>query len=90
MKKPKVITISAVSGGGKTTLIDELKKRLPLAQVIYFDDYDFQECPDDLFQWVQNGADYNAWNSDFVVDGSLNLANIVFQVMEQISKLDEY
>ena len=28
-------------------------------------------------------------NSDFVVDGSLSLGNIVFQVMEQISKIAE-
>jgi uridine kinase len=62
MKKPKVVAISAVSGGGKTTVINELKRRLPLSKTIYFDDYDFEECPNDFFQWVQSGADYNAWN----------------------------
>lgn len=62
MKKPIVIAIAAVSGGGKTTIINELKNRLPLSKAIYFDDYDFEEAPEDFFEWVQNGADYNAWN----------------------------
>jgi uridine kinase len=62
MKKPIVIAIAAVSGGGKTTVTNELKNRLPLSMAIYFDDYDFEEGPADYFQWVQDGADYNAWN----------------------------
>ena len=64
MKKAIVIAIAAVSGGGKTTVINELKNRLPLSTIIYFDDYDFEECPEDYFQWVQSGTDYNAWNTE--------------------------
>lgn len=66
MKKPIVIAIAAVSGGGKTTVINELKNRLPLSKAIYFDDYDFEEGPEDYFQWVQSGADYNAWNIEIL------------------------
>lgn len=62
MKKPIVIAIASVSGGGKTTVTNELKDRLPLSTAIYFDDYDFEEGPEDYFQWVQNGADYNDWD----------------------------
>ena len=42
MKRPIVIAVAAVSGGGKTTVVNELKRKLNLSQVIYFDDYDFE------------------------------------------------
>lgn len=62
MKKPLIIAIAAVSGGGKTTVIKELSNKLISSKAIYFDDYDFENCPEDFFQWVNDGADYNAWN----------------------------
>ncbi|BCN30894.1 GNAT family N-acetyltransferase [Anaeromicropila herbilytica] len=62
MKKPKIIAIAAVSGGGKTTIVNELHKRLSLSKAIYFDDYDFEKYPEDFYEWVKNGADYNEWN----------------------------
>lgn len=37
----KVISIASVSGGGKTTIINELGKKLDNSAVIYFDDYSF-------------------------------------------------
>lgn len=58
----KVIAIAAVTAGGKTTCVKEIIKRLPNAQALYFDAYQFQGEVDDFYQWVQEGANYNVWN----------------------------
>lgn len=50
-KKPLVIAIAAVSGGGKTTIATHLNERLHHSKILYFDDYDF-EGPDDIIDWV--------------------------------------
>lgn len=60
-KKPRVIAIDAVSGGGKTTIVKQLKDQLNNSEALYFDDYDFEVCPDDICAWVENGADYSEW-----------------------------
>lgn len=60
-KRPLVISIAAVSGGGKTTATTSLSQKLQNAQALFFDDYDF-EGPDNIPEWVENGANYNAWN----------------------------
>lgn len=73
MKKPRVLSVSGVSGGGKTTTINHLIHRLDRAQALYFDDYDFENCPD-ICEWVEAGADYNAWVlSPFITDIQLLL-----------------
>ncbi|WP_282032816.1 hypothetical protein [Metabacillus indicus] len=64
MIKPKVISIAAVSGGGKTTITKKLSLTLKNSKALFFDDYDFQDCPPDLIEWVNEGADYNLWNLD--------------------------
>lgn len=58
----KIISIAAVTAGGKTTIVNELKSRLKNVKTLHFDDYTFEGEVDDFYQWVQNGADYNAWN----------------------------
>lgn len=59
-KNPVVIAVSAVSGGGKTTTINELSKRLSSSRVIYFDDYEFEMC--------SSCSDFNAWNIEELID----------------------
>jgi uridine kinase len=58
---PFVISIAAVSGGGKTTIVNRLKERLLHTEALYFDHYDF-EGPDDICDWVEEGANYSDWN----------------------------
>ncbi len=58
----KIIAVAAVTAGGKTTIVNELKKRLRNAQSLHFDDYTFEGEVDDFHQWVLDGADYQVWN----------------------------
>ena len=60
-KKPFVISIAAVSGGGKTTITDQLNKELRNSKALFFDEYDL-DGPNDISKWVNNGSDYEEWN----------------------------
>lgn len=60
--KPLVISVAAVSGGGKTTVTKRLAEILNRSKALYFDDYEFSGEPDDLCEWVAQGADCNVWN----------------------------
>ncbi|MDX8046255.1 hypothetical protein SH601_09650 [Gracilibacillus sp. S3-1-1] len=59
-KYPMVIAISAVSGGGKTTITSQLHAKLQKAKALYFDDYDF-EGPDDIIKWIDSGGNPDEW-----------------------------
>lgn len=58
----KIISIAAVTAGGKTTVVNELKKRLHNSQSLHFDNYTFDGEVDDFYQWVVDGACYHVWN----------------------------
>lgn len=58
----KIISIAAVTAGGKTTVVNKLKEKLDNVCTLYFDDYTFEGEVDDFYQWVLDGADYNVWN----------------------------
>lgn len=58
----KVIAIAAVTAGGKTTVVNEIKQKLKNIKSLHFDDYSFEGEVDDFYAWVMNGADYNVWN----------------------------
>lgn len=57
----KIITIAAVTAGGKTTIVNEIKRHLPNVKTLHFDDYSFEGEVDDFYNWVIQGADYNVW-----------------------------
>ena len=58
----KIISIAAVTAGGKTTVVNEIKKRLPRCASLHFDDYSFDGEVEDFHQWVLDGADYDVWD----------------------------
>jgi uridine kinase len=61
-KKVFTISISSLSGGGKTTIINLLKNRLENSVVLCFDDYDFANDPgDNQFSSDLIEYDYNKW-----------------------------
>jgi len=58
MKKPYVIAINAVSGGGKTALAKLLASSLPKASLFCFDDLDASNLhPADFYEWTKRGSD---------------------------------
>ena len=58
MKKPYVIAISSVGGGGKTALSTLLQQSLPTSVLFCFDDFDDTNLePEDLYEWYRRGAD---------------------------------
>ena len=58
----KIISIAAVTAGGKTTIVNEIKKQVKNVMTLHFDDYAFEGEVDDFYGWVKNGANYNVWN----------------------------
>jgi uridine kinase len=82
---PFVFAVSAVSGGGKTTIVKQLNNRLRKSKALYFDDYDFDDSPVDINDWVENGADHNQWNlkplihdlKSLIFDENLSLEYII-------------
>ena len=40
--RPFVISIAAVSGGGKTTIVRQLSEKLHNSKSLFFDNYDFE------------------------------------------------
>ena len=69
-KKAYIIAINAISGGGKTTITNNLKNQLPNAKALYFDDrnYDLDSGIDDICKWIDEGADVNRFNLDLLIN----------------------
>ena len=61
----KIIAIGAVTAGGKTTVVNAIKARLPGTASLHFDDYSFDGEPDDFTEWVsvpKRDEFYNLWD----------------------------
>lgn len=75
-KKPFVISIASLSGGGKSTIVNILKEQLINSTVIYFDDYgDDVYLNSDINDWSKKGNDYNEWNVSAVAADLQRLLN---------------
>jgi uridine kinase len=73
MKKPYIIAINAVSGGGKTALAKLLHESLPASRIICFDDFDDTNIyPDDFYEWWKRGADLEEFDCPGM-EGALHL-----------------
>ena len=58
-----IIAVSAVSGGGKTTLVKSTADLLR-GTALFFDDYaSVSEYPPDGKKWIEDGADVNEWKT---------------------------
>ena len=64
-----VIGVSAVSGGGKTRLVNELVQLLGDAVAVYFDEFDDTTIhPPDMRAWLLEDGDYNAWHAPVLAE----------------------
>lgn len=70
MHKTYIVAINAISGGGKTTVVQHLKENLGNAEALYFDDrdYDIDSGIVDICKWMEEGADANRFNLDLLIE----------------------
>ena len=71
---PFVISIAAVSGGGKTTITSYLKGKLQNSKTISFDDYDF-DGPDNMVEWIDIGCNPDEWDLSPLITDIKKLVN---------------
>lgn len=75
-KKPFVIAISSVSGGGKTVVVKQLTEKLENAVAIHFDDYETPETyPKNPFDLLKNDVDFNVVKSPVLAEHLQALKN---------------
>jgi len=67
-RKPFVLCVAAWVGGGKTTVVNELAKRLNNNRIIYFDKYPVDFLKQDYYKWSINGNDYNEWHFEPIAE----------------------
>jgi hypothetical protein len=86
MKKPFIIAINSVSGGGKTALAKVLQQSLPASVVFCFDDFDqMNQYPEDYYDWWKRGADLREFDSVGMakaIDDEIQRGAIEFIIMD--------
>ncbi|MHB1485765.1 MAG: nucleoside/nucleotide kinase family protein [Saccharofermentanales bacterium] len=78
MQKPFVISISGVSGSGKTAVKNELEKLLKNSAVICFDDYDEKDVylsGRDINEWPTDRNGYDDWQVEIIAEDIERLLN---------------
>lgn len=64
MKVSYVVAISGMSGAGKTSVVRRTVELLGDAVALHFDDYiSVSVYPNDLRQWLEEGADVDVWQT---------------------------
>ena len=76
MKKPIVIAISSISGGGKSVVVKKLAEMLENSIAIHFDDYETPDTyPKNPLDLMKNGVDFNVVKSPLLAQHLLALKN---------------
>src|SRR5678816_1939533 len=86
MKRPYVIAINAVSGGGKTTLANLVHESLPNSALFCFDDFDATNVyPTDYYEWYIRGGNLEEFDCPGMraaVDAELHRGEKQYIVMD--------
>lgn len=76
MKKPIVIAISSISGGGKSVVVKKLAEMLENSIAIHFDDYETPDTyPKNPLDLMKNGIDFNVVKSPLLAQHLQMLKN---------------
>ena len=71
----KTIAIAAVTAGGKTTVVNEIKQQLRNVKSLHFDDYSFEGEVEDFYDWVMQGANYDVWDLSPLINDICEIKN---------------
>lgn len=86
MKRPWVIAVNAISGGGKTSLVRELNQSLQSSKAFYFDEFDSTNVyPNDFYDWHQRGASFSEFDCPGMYDAvtqSIDDPNLKFIILD--------
>ena len=65
---PYIVSLSAIAGGGKTTVTNLLTGLLNNTAILSFDSYKGDLLGCDYCEWSERGADYNEWHLEPLIN----------------------